>query len=157
MPQLVKGGKFVFGLSKVGPKGSIVIPPQAMSEYGFKSGDNIIIMSGSRRSGGFGLTRRSIIEKSRLSNIIDALPDLFNHRVAEYEIVTDNVRLFCWTTIQNNGYIKVPPDTLSRYGISTGNLLAVVRGSHLSIGFIVKGPIMEECLRHPELQVFSVK
>jgi bifunctional DNA-binding transcriptional regulator/antitoxin component of YhaV-PrlF toxin-antitoxin module len=153
LPQLVKGGKFIYGLSRVGPDGSIAIPPQAMQEYGFRPGDDIIIMSGSRRSGGFGLTRQDIIEKSSLAHIIDTLPYLFDHLVAEFEIVNDKARLYCWTTIQNDGRIVVPSNTLSRYGINTGELLAAGRGSRLSIAFIAKGPIMEECLRHPELEV----
>ena len=154
MPQLVKGGKYIYGLSRVGPEGSIAIPPQAMREYGFRIGDDIIIMSGSRQSGGFGLTRRAIIEKSGIARIIDTLPHLFDHLVAEFEIVTDKVRLYCWTTIQNDGCIVVTPNTLSQYGINTGDLLSAGRGSRLSIAFIARGPIMEECLRHPELQVF---
>ena len=33
MPQLNKGGKFVFGLSVIRPDLTIHIPPQALSEY----------------------------------------------------------------------------------------------------------------------------
>ena len=154
MPQLVKGGKFIYGLSKVSPEGSIAIPPQAMQEYRFSSGDDVIIMSGSRTSGGFGLTRRDIIEKSSLSHIIDTLPHLFDHSIDEFEIVTDKVRSYCRTKIQKGACIIVPPNTLSRYGINTGDLLAAGRGSRLSIAFIARGSIMEECLKHPELQVF---
>jgi bifunctional DNA-binding transcriptional regulator/antitoxin component of YhaV-PrlF toxin-antitoxin module len=154
MPQLVKGGKFIYGLSKVSPGGSIAIPPQAMQEYGFRRGDDVIIMSGSRTSGGFGLTRRDIIEKSSLAHIIDTLPHLFDNSVAEFEIVTDKVRSYCRTKIQNDGLIVVPPNVLTRYGINTGDLLAAGRGSRLSIAFIARGSIMEECLKYPELQVF---
>ena len=125
-----------------------------MQEYGFSSGDNVIIMSGSRTSGGFGLTRRDIIEKSSLACIIDTLPQLFDFSIAEFEIVADKARLYCRTKIQNDGCIVVPPKTLSRYGINTGDLLAAGRGSRLSIAFIARGSIMEECLKHPELQVF---
>jgi hypothetical protein len=154
MPQLVKGGKYIYGLSAVGPEGSIVIPPGAMHEYGFTSGDDMILMNGSRRSGGFAITRQDIIEKSELSIIIDAVANVFNHTIAECEVVKHKGGSFCWTTIQNDGSITVPPNTLSRYGINTGDLLAAGRGSRLSIAFIARGPIMEECLRHPELQVF---
>lgn len=34
MPQLNKGGKFVFGLSVIRPDLTIHIPPQALLEYG---------------------------------------------------------------------------------------------------------------------------
>jgi hypothetical protein len=154
MPQLVKGGKFIYGMSQVSPEGSIVIPPQAMREYGFKPGDNAIIMSGSRSSGGFGLTRRSIIEKSEIAGIIDALPDLFNNLITGPEIITYAGRVYSRTIVNRDGIINLSPTRLSQYDVSAGDMLAVGRGSYLSIAFITRGLIFEECLRHPELQVF---
>ena len=156
MPRLVKGGKFIFGLSQVGPKGSIVIPPQAMEEYRFHDRDYVILMSGSRRSGGFGLTTRSIVEKSEIAGIIDSLPEVFDYRIAEAQVVSYKTSLLCWTTIKTGGYIEVPPDTLSRYNIDVEDLLAVGRGSYLFVAFIARGPILDECRKHPELQVFEI-
>lgn len=37
MPQLNKGGKFVFGKSLIQPDGSVQIPPQAVEEYAASS------------------------------------------------------------------------------------------------------------------------
>ncbi len=154
MPRLVKGGKYIYGLSVVGTEGSIVIPPGAMREYGFSSGDNIILMNGSRRSGGFAITKQDIIKKSKLAVIIDAVVNVFNHTIAECEVVEHKGRLFYWTTINDSQSITLPSDTLLKFGVNAGDRLAVGRGSRLSIAFITRGPIMEECLRHPELKVF---
>lgn len=154
MPRLVKGGKYTYGLSVIGPEGSIVIPEEAIDEYGFSTGDDIVLMSGSRRSGGFAITRQDIIEKSELAVIINAVAGVFSHTITEYEVVEHKGRLFCWTTISDNHTITLPTNTLSKYGVNTGDKLATVRGSRLSLAFITKGPIMKECLRHPELQVF---
>jgi len=155
MPQLVKGGKHVYGLSKVGENGSIVIPPEAAEEYGFRDGDRVILMSGSRTSGGFGLTKPDIVGKSQLSLLAESLPDLFAFRIPEAKPVSHKGRLFCWTKIMPGSRIVVPPDTLSGYGIGAGDLLAAGRGSFLSIAFIVRGRIMEEARKHPELPVFE--
>jgi bifunctional DNA-binding transcriptional regulator/antitoxin component of YhaV-PrlF toxin-antitoxin module len=154
MPRLVKGGKFIYGISRVSPQGSIVIPCEAMQEYGFDTGDEIITISGSRRSGGFGLTKRNIIEKSVLAGIIDAMPSLFNNTRAGSQISVYRGRVFWHTTIKNGGYIVMPSDVLTRYGIEAEDLLAVGCGSRFAIAFIAKGPIMDECLQHPELQFF---
>ena len=156
MPQLVKGGKFIFGLSRVGSKGTIVIPPQAIEEYRFRDGDHVILMNGSRRSGGFGLTTRIIIEKSEIVDIIDNLPEVFDYRTLEADVVSEKNRLFCWTTIKSGGYIELPHDTLSRFGVKSGDMLAGCRGSYLSVAFISRGPILDECRTHPELQVFKI-
>lgn len=43
MPQLNKGGEFVFGLSVINPDLTIHIPPQALSEYDAARDGKIII------------------------------------------------------------------------------------------------------------------
>ena len=98
---------------------------------------------------------KSIIEKSKLANIVESLPDLFNYSTKEAEVIKSQGRNYCWTVINKDGGIRVPPETLSQYGIKTGDLLAVGRGSYMSIAFLVRGRIVEECFKHPELQVFK--
>ncbi len=39
MPQLVKGGKWVFGWVVVRAGKKIAVPPEAYREYGFQAGD----------------------------------------------------------------------------------------------------------------------
>ena len=52
MPQLVKGGKWVFGWVVIQPDRSLPIPPAAWQEYGFTVGEEAIFIRGSRTSGG---------------------------------------------------------------------------------------------------------
>ena len=155
MPKLVKGGKFVYGLSRIGSDGAVVIPPLAMDEYGYQEGDRVIVINGSRKSGGFGLTKKHLVEKSELNVLIKDLRDLFNFVVPEGEIIVNKGRLFCWTEIISGGCVRFPLPALSRYGLRAGNSLAVGRGSYLSIAFIARGPILEEALKHPELERFG--
>ncbi len=155
MPQLVKGGKYVYGLSVISPEGNILIPPEAMEEYNYRAGDKVIIINGSRTSGGFGLTKTDILKKSALSALISDLPRLTEYAVPEGEIVRNRGRLFCWTAIGSGGGIRLPLETLGEYGLRPGDRLAVGRGSYLSIAFIARGTILEEALRHPQLEVFG--
>ncbi len=155
MPQLVKGGKFVYGLSRIGPEGDIVIPPQAMKEYRYAAGDRVIVMSGSRTSGGFGLTQKRLLEKSELKALVEALPGLMSFQIAEAETIENQGRRFCWTVIKDKGYINIPLKTLAEYGLKPEDRLAVGRGSYLSIAFIARGPILDEALKHPELELFG--
>lgn len=155
MPRLVKGGKFVYGLSRIGPDGVIVIPPEALNEYDYAEGDKVIVLNGSRRSGGFGLTTKSLLEKSELNVLIKKLPELVSFRIPEGEIIGNQGRLFCWTVIGRDGRIRIPLKALSGYGLAPGKMLAVVRGSYLSIAFIGRGPLLEEAQRHSELEVFG--
>lgn len=156
MPQLVKGGKNTYGWSKVSEEGRILIPPDAFKEYHFSEGKNVILISGSQKSGGFGLTTLELLKESPLSGIITAHQELSEYLIREGDPIQFNSKVFCWTHI-NNKSIMVPLDTLQMYGIKKGDLLLTVRGSNLALGFIVKGPIIEEAKRHPELKIFTYK
>ena len=57
MPQLVKGGKNAFAWSKVRINGEIKIPNEVIVEYDLQPGDKVIIMSGSKTSGGFSIVK----------------------------------------------------------------------------------------------------
>ncbi len=39
-----KGGKYIFGICKVGEKGQIVIPVEARKVYGISAGDSLIML-----------------------------------------------------------------------------------------------------------------
>ena len=156
MPQLVQGGKYVYGLSKIGKTGAIIIPPEAKVEYGFQDGDRVIILSGSRKSGGFGVTKSSILQKTSLARILQDISSLANYRIPEAETIENKGRWLCWSTIKTGGYIQLPAETLSKYSLEPGDLLAVGRGSNLALSFIARGVILEEALKHPELELFEI-
>lgn len=58
MPQLNKGGKYVFGWSVIGAEGTIHFPTMALSEYNLTSDPEIIIFTGSEVTGGFCVTNQ---------------------------------------------------------------------------------------------------
>jgi len=146
MPQLVKGGKFVFGWSVVGPAGEIVIPPDAFEEYGFQESETMVLFSASRTSGGFILARRT---KLAASPMAPALTDLGEQAVGRI-----GRRTFA-TCLMGAGMIRVATGLLAAFGAPPGNRLLAVRGSHMGLGMIVKGRIVREAERHPEIPVFN--
>lgn len=131
MPQLVKGGKWVFGWTVVSSTGEVQIPPEAYAEYGFRSGEQVIFLNGSRRSGGCGVARREKLVGSQLP--------------LAQQMLGEGV-------VGENGRVAFP----NAAGFQPGERLLVVRGSGLALGFVQRGPIYEEASRHPEIEVFSV-
>jgi hypothetical protein len=131
MPQLVKGGKWVFGWSVVGPNGEAPIPPAAFAEYGFQPGERVIFLRGSQRSGGVGVARRATLT---------------------WCWVPLSKRAFGESLVDKNRRVIFPP----RVRFPPGERLLVVRGSGWALGFLQRGPIYEEALQHPEIEVFSV-
>ncbi len=153
MPQIVKGGKYVYGWSKVGTKGRIVIPHEALQEYKLTGSQNAILLPGSKRSGGFGLTTPELLKDSPLAVIVNKNPQLGKFQIPEGEPVEIDGKPYCWVRI-HSGTITVPLKTLARYQISPGDLLLSVRGSGIALGFPVRGPIIEEAKTH-EIEVFE--
>jgi bifunctional DNA-binding transcriptional regulator/antitoxin component of YhaV-PrlF toxin-antitoxin module len=155
MPQIVKGGKYVFGWSKVGRTGKIVIPEEAKEEYKFNDGEKVILINGSHKSGGFGITKVSLLKNTPLSSIFNRFPGLESFQIPKGKIMKDQKRLVCWTTIEKGGYIVLPIQALKEYEIKIGDLLLVVKGSYLAIGFLIRGPIFDEALGYSKLKVFE--
>jgi hypothetical protein len=126
MPRLAKGGKWVYGWVVVGSQGEMTIPPQAWREYGFRIGDEVLFLRGSRRSGGFGV--------SSLRHLA----------------VPVGSRVLGKGQIVEAGQVVVPPES----GARPGDRLLAVRGSRHALGFVAKGPIYEASLEHPDLEIF---
>lgn len=154
MPQLVKGGKHTFGWSRVGKTGRIIIPPEALTEYRLKESEKLILVPGSRTSGGFGLGSGESVKKSPLGFFAAARPEFERFRVPEGEVIEYEGKSYCWVELYDGG-VSVPPATLAKYGIGVGDKLLVIRGSGLAIGFAVRGPIVAEAEKHDELVVFE--
>jgi hypothetical protein len=154
MPQLAKGGKNAFAWSKVSATGKIPIPLDAFAEYHFVDGEKAILVSGSKKSGGFGLTTLELLKNSIVFEVLSDYPSLIEYQINEGEPIKINSKVYCWTTVDNKS-IKIPISTLQLYGIGKGDSLLTVRGSNLALGFIVRGPIVEEAIKHPELEIYT--
>jgi hypothetical protein len=125
-----------------------------MEEYSLKEAERLLVIPGSRNSGGFGLGSLSLIRRSPLGSVGLACPDLAGSVVPEAQPVEHRGKPYCWVGLRH-GEIRLTADTLKRYGIAIGDDLLVIRGSGLALGFAVRGPIVEEARRHPELELFA--
>jgi hypothetical protein len=132
MPRLVKGAKWTFGWVVVGPQREIVIPPEAWDEYGFQAGGEAIFTPGSRNSGGFGVSTPALMAEAggKIGGV--GLRVLGRSRFGDARAV-------------------VPPEVK----VKPGDKLLTVRGSCYGLGFVARGPIYKEALKHPELEVFA--
>jgi hypothetical protein len=132
MPRLVKGAKWTFGWAVVGPEREIAVPPEAWREYGFRAGDEAIFTPGSAKSGGFGISTPALMAEAGAKMGGVGLRELGRGRLGE-------------------GRVVVPPGV----GVEPGDRLLTVRGSRYGLAFVARGPIYEEALGHPELEVFA--
>lgn len=154
MPQLVKGGKYTFGWSRVGKKGRIGVPPEALEEYGLQESETLILVPGSQTSGGFGLGTPDSMAESPLGAVADLLSKPGESQASAGEVLWHRQKPYCWVELRNGG-VTLPPTALEAYGVRPGDTLLVIRGSGLAIAFAVRGPIVEEARNHGELEVFE--
>jgi hypothetical protein len=132
MPRLVRGAKWTFGWAVVGPEREIVIPPEAWIEYGFQAGDEAVFTPGSRKSGGFGISTPVLVVEANSKMGGAGLYELGRSRFGDGQLIV-----------------------LPEVEVRPGDRLLTVRGSCYGLGFIARGPIYEEALKHPELEVFD--
>lgn len=99
MPQLNKGGKFVFGLSVIRPDLTIHIPPQALLEYGATRDGKVIIFTGSKITGVFCITTYSLLSNSKLKHILEDCPVLRDCLLSEGEFMQYKGRKYAWLDI----------------------------------------------------------
>ncbi|TXT67364.1 MAG: hypothetical protein BAJALOKI1v1_110019 [Promethearchaeota archaeon] len=154
MPQLVKGGKYVFGWIKIRAGGELKIPEEALNEYDLKGELKVFILPGSKKSGGFGITSYKKLTDSKLNLILTNNLDLANYNTKKGEMISYRGKKYCWEKIQN-GILKLSDDLLKTYGLQIGDVVLSVRGSGLSLGVLTKGPIFEEAQKHSEISMFT--
>ena len=83
MPQMNKGGKFVFGESVIRPDGWARLPPQAAEEYRIASEGKVYLFTGSKMTGGFCVTRQGLLLSSKLGHILTETPTLLHYKVPD--------------------------------------------------------------------------
>ena len=154
MPQLVKGGKHVFGWSKVDKMGKIPIPPEAWIEYDYHIDDEVILVSGSKKSGGFSIIRLQIFLKSPLSNTPIDDSRYSKKQFPRNEIFHHHNRYLFITKLVANNEINLGVGVLDEYDVEVDTNLLAVRGSGLGLGLISKGPIYEEAKKHRDLPLY---
>jgi len=125
------------------------------TEYHLKLGEKVILVPGSETSGGYSVAKKSSLEQSVLSKILDANPKLASYRIDEGKTTNFRGSQCCWVSIQDNELIVIPPHTLETYGVKPGDRLLSIRGSNIAFVLVVKGPILETARRHPETKVFE--
>jgi hypothetical protein len=155
MPQLVKGGKYVFGWSLVDNTGRIAIPAEAGSEYNFKSHDKILILPGSKTSKGFAITTERLIKDTIFSAILKDVADMADARKSIQGFVEKNNKTYAWSEIDEEGCFTLDPAILQQYSVYAGDKLLAGRGSGFALAFIKQGSIVEEAQKHPELELFG--
>lgn len=151
--QLSKGGKHIYGWVQVGPDGRIPIPQDVVKDYDLLE-NRLLLISGSRASGGF-----SVSSQSRLEGLVARKPERQISDVA----VLDNDRelpsawkgrVLAWVGRDDDGAFHLPTRVMTSLGMGEGHRLLCIRGSNLTCMFAQKGPLVKKALARPGIPTF---
>ena len=143
MPQLNKGGKFVFGKSIIHADGRMQIPAQAVEEYRITEEERVYLFTGSKGTGGFCMTRKGLLHPSKLGHILDDIPQLLNYTSKAGDFIKYKGRFYCWADISQTGQIILTKEIMDFLKIKPGMQLLSIRSSDIAFTLGAKGPLLE--------------
>ena len=144
MPQMNKGGKFIFGKSLVQTNGEVQIPDQAISEYHITDEGKVYLFTGSKITGGFCVTRKGLLLPSKLGHILTDTESLLNYSAEPGHFIQYKGRSYCWTDISSTGVLTLTPEMMRFLNIEPGMQLISIRSSDIAFTMGAKGPLLEK-------------
>jgi hypothetical protein len=149
MPQLNPGGKFVFGWSVIRKDRTIHLPPLAVKEYRISPEGRVILISGSKKTGGFCVSNKGMLEKSNLRGLFEENPLFAEYRTNECEWIKYKGRLYCWLSVNADGILTIDDTSLKILWLNIGDKLLSIRGSDIAFVMGAKGPLIERAQQYP--------
>ena len=144
-----KGGKFIFGKSIIRNDGIIQIPEQAIHEYGITSEGRVYLFTGSKSTGGFCVTRKGLLEPSKLGHILYDNPELRDYSVSQGVFVKYKGRAYAWVEISPDGKIVLTDEMKSILKLDAGMKLLSIRSSDIAFTMGAYWSALHRAAAHP--------
>ena len=144
MPQMNKGGKFIFGESVISQDGHVQFPTQALDEYRIAEEGNVYLFTGSKSTGGFCVTRQGLLLPSKLGHILAETPELLHYEIPAGEFIRYKGRSYCWCTISGSGMIRLTGEMMAFLHLEPGMKLLYIRSSDIAFTMGAKGPLQDK-------------
>ncbi len=148
MPQMNKGGKYIFGKSIIRNDGIIQLPEQAIQEYNISSEGKVYLFTGSKSTGGFCVTRKGLLEPSKLGHIPYDNPELKDYSVSQGNFIKYKGRSYSWVEISPDGKIVLNDKMISFLKLDIGMKLLSIRSSNIAFTMGAYGRLMEESMKY---------
>ena len=155
MPQLNRGGKFVFGKSIIRDDASIQIPTRAIDEYHITDEGRVYLFTGNKITGGFCVTRKGLLQSSKLGHILCDMPELKNYTAKQGEFIKYKGRSYCWVDISDKGVIYLTEGMMNYLDIKPNMQLLSIRSSDIAFTMGAKGPLLKKAETMREKYLFT--
>jgi len=148
MPQLNKGGKYVFGLSEIKNDYTIQIPEQAIIEYNIVMDKKIIVFTGTEITGGFCATNNTLLSHSKLKHILDDCSALASYKLDTGEFIRYKGRGYSWFPISPLGIVHLTENAMNYLDLTIGDRLMCIRSSDIAFTMGARGPLMDKVYKY---------
>ena len=148
MPQMNKGGKFIFGKSSIQASGKVQFPIQAMAEYQITAEGKVYLFTGSKVTGGFCVTRKGLLLPSKLGHILADLPELRDYTAGKGAFLPYKGRSYCWLSVTADGQIRLTKPMMDFLRITPGMRHLAIRSSDSAFTMGARGPLLEKADRY---------
>ncbi|AGT43376.1 hypothetical protein [Treponema pedis] len=148
MPQITKGGKYIFGWSKIRENGVIIFPTPAVQEYKLEQETFVYIVSGSRQTGGFCVMPEPLLLHSPLKHILQENPQLADRSLEEGTLISYKGRKYGRLALKDNG-IRLSAALLHALELTAGDALLCIRSSNIAFTMGVKGSLIDKARAYP--------
>ena len=150
MPQMNKGGKFIFGKSLIRENGMLQFPEQAIQEYDITVEGRVYLFTGSKSTGGFCVSRKGLLEPSQLGHILVDNPALRDYTAKQGEFIKYKGRSYSWVATTDDGKIVLTNEMLSFLKIEPGMKLLSIRSSDIAFTMGAYGRLVAESMKHED-------
>lgn len=150
MPQMNKGGKFIFGKSLIRDDGTLRFPKQTIEEYNITAEGKIYLFTGSKSTGGFCVTRKGLLAPSKLGHILTETPELKEYTAPQGAFIKYKGRSYAWMNISDDGQIILTDEIMDFLRIKSGMKLLSIRSSDIAFTMGAFGRLVDESTKHEE-------
>lgn len=143
MPQMTKGGKYIFGWSRIRVNGELIFPRMAVDEYNLQEETYIYIVSGSKQTGGFCVMTEPLLSHSKLKNILKENSSLADRSLSEGELIAYKGRKYGWLAL-NKSEVYLSDDLMKMLEIKVGDKLLAIRSSDIAFTMGFRGSLIDK-------------
>lgn len=143
MPQMTKGGKYIFGWSKIKEDGKLSFPTMAIKEYKLEKEKYIYIVSGSKQTGGFCVMSEVLLSDSKLNSILVRNKCLAERSLKEGELILYKGRMYGWLSL-NGTNVNLPQSLMDFFGVNIGDKLLAIRSSNIAFTMGFRGSLIDK-------------
>jgi len=122
----------------------VQFPIEAVNEYDICSEGKVFLITGSKTTGGFAVSKKALMEQSIFNNVFIEYNDLGNYKTEEGVFFQYKSRKYAWISINNEGKILLNKNMLNNLSLKINDKLLSIRSSNIAFMMGVKGPLVNE-------------